>query len=129
MITVDCSDVLAIKDKMLVYVADKLKALPILKSDKFLFDSIDDSVIDKSDVISSIEEFLDSLNLRKNYQIISKGDDIKIEPLDGTYVKDKTIIEKISKTDNTNPFFECTHCGFMTMYEEELRTHLLIHYI
>ena len=36
MITVDCSDALAIKDKLLVYVADKLEALPILKSDKFI---------------------------------------------------------------------------------------------
>ena len=26
-------------------------------------------------------------------------------------------------------FFECTHCGFMTQYEVELRTHKLIHYI
>ena len=39
MITVDCSNALAIKDKLLVYVADKLEALPILKSGKFILDS------------------------------------------------------------------------------------------
>jgi len=127
MITVDCSNALAIKDKLLVYVADKLEALPILKSDKFILDSIDDTqTIDKLDVISAIEEFLESTNLKENFQIIPKVDDIKIEPLEGKEMKEK--LEKISKP-NSNPFFECAHCGFMTMYEEELRTHRLIHYI
>ena len=126
MITVDCSHALSLKDKLLVFVADKLEALPILKSDKFFLDSLDDSTIDKIDVVSAIEEFLESIDMKKNFQIISKGEDIKIEPLDGADMKEK--LEKISKTDR-NPFFECTHCGFMTMYEEELRTHRLIHYI
>lgn len=126
MIAVDCSHALSIKDKLLVFVADKLEALPILKSDKFFLDSFDDSAIDKIDVVSAIEEFLESIDMKKNFQIIPKGDNIKIEPLDGADMKEN--LEKISKTDK-NPFFECTHCGFMTMYEEELRTHRLIHYI
>ena len=127
MITVDCSNALAIKDRLLVYVADKLKALPILKSDKFILDSIDDTkTIDKIDVISAITEFLESADLKDHFQIIPKDNDIKIEPLEGKEMKEK--LEKISKT-YSNPFFECTHCGFMTMYEEELRTHRLIHYI
>ncbi len=127
MTTADCSDALAIKDKLLVYVADKLEALPILKSDKFILTTIDDSKnIEKRDVISAIEEFLESVNLKENFQIIPKGDDVKIEPLDGTDMKEK--LNKVSDTDR-NPFFECTHCGFMTRYEEELRTHRLIHYI
>ena len=41
---------------------------------------------------------------------------------------EKEKLEKLS-TKNTKFFFECTHCGFMTKYEEELRTHRLIHYI
>ena len=127
MITVDCSNALAIKDRLLVYVADKLKALPILKSDKFILDSIDDTkTIDKIDAISAITEFLESADLKDHFQIIPKDNDIKIEPLEGKEMKEK--LEKISKT-YSNPFFECTHCGFMTMYEEELRTHGLIHYI
>jgi len=126
MITVDCTDSSVIRDKLLVYVADKLKALPILKSNKFFLDSLDDSAIDKSNVINAIEEFLVSSDLRKNFQIVPKWDDILVKPLDGPYMKEK--LEKISKTDS-NPFFECTHCGFMTMYEEELQTHRLIHYI
>ena len=127
MITVDCSNALAIKVKLLVYVADKLEALPILKNEKFLLDAIDDSqIIDKTNVISAIEEFLESVNLKEHFQIIPKGDDIRIEPLDGADMKEK--LDKVSDTGR-NPFFECTHCGFMTRYEEELRTHRLIHYI
>lgn len=127
MIAVDCSDALAIKDRLLVYVADKLEALPILKNEKFMLDSLDDSqTIDKMNVISAIEEFLESVNSKENFQIIPKGDHIKVEPLDGTDMKEK--IDKVSDTDR-NPFFECTHCGFMTQYEEELRMHRLIHYI
>jgi len=126
MITVDCSHALAIKDKLIVHVADKLEALPILKSDKFVLDPIDGNAIEKMDVISAIEEFLESVDLRENFQIIPKKDDIKITPLDGKDMKEK--LEKISESKE-NPFFECTHCGFMTQYESELRTHRLIHYI
>ena len=111
----------------MVYVADKLEALPILKNEKFLLDALDDSqTIDKMNVISSIEEFLESVDLKENFQIIPKGDDIKIQPLDGKDMKIK--LEKLSKKKK-ELFFECTHCGFMTQYEEELRTHRLIHYI
>ena len=127
MITVDCSDVLSIKDKLLVYVADKLEALPILKNEKFVLDSLDDSqTVDKMNVISAIEGFLESVNLKEKFQITPKGNIIQIEPLDGADMKGN--LDKVSNTDR-NPFFECTHCGFMTRYEEELRTHMLIHYI
>jgi len=127
MISVDCSHALAIKDKLLVHVADKIEALPVLKSEKFILTPIDDSkTIDKIEVLDAISEFLESIDMKENYQIVPKGNEIKIEPLDGNDMKEK--LEKISKTDS-NPFFECTHCGFMTRYEEELRTHRLIHYI
>jgi len=127
MISIDCSKSLAIKDQLLEYVADKIKALPILKSEKILLTSIDDNQnIDKLDVLDAISEFLESVNLKENFKIIPKDDDLKIEPLDGTDMKEK--LEKISEK-NKNPFLECTHCGFMTMYEEELTTHRLIHYI
>ena len=127
MITVDCTNALAIKDQLLVYVADKLKALPILKNEKFLLDVLDDSqTIDKINVISAIEEFLESVDLKENFQIVPKGDDIKIQSIDGKDMKIK--LEKLSKKKK-ELFFECTHCGFMTQYEEELRTHRLIHYI
>ena len=125
MITVDCSRALAIKDRLLVHVADMLEAIPILKEDKFMLDSLDDSAIDKGDVISAIEEFLESAEMREHFQIIPKGDDIRIEQIGGD-IEEKSAE---SSTGDRNPFFECTHCGFITMYEEELRTHRLIHYI
>ena len=127
MITIDCKNALAIKDKLLVYVADKLEALPILKSEKFLLTPIDDSQsIDKSLVLSAITEFLASVNLSENFQIIPKGDDIKIEPLEGKDMK-----EKLAKLEEQKKelFFECTHGGLRTQYEVEWRTHKLIHYI
>ena len=126
MISIDCSHALSIKDNLLVFVADKLEALPILKSDQFYLDSVDNAEIDKIDVISAIEEFLDSVDLRKSFHIVPKGDTIVIEPLDDASMKEK--LEDISDVDK-NPFFSCTHCGFMTMYEEELKTHRFIHYI
>jgi len=127
MITIDCKNVLAIRDKLLVYVADKLEALPILKSEKFILTPIDDSQnIDKSLALSAITEFLKSVNLSENFQVIPKGDDIIIEPIEGKEMK-----ENLAKIDEKKKdfFFECTHCGFMTQYEVELRTHKLIHYI
>lgn len=125
MISIDCSNALPIKDKLLVFIADKLEALPILKSDKFFLDPIE-KTFDKLDVINAIEEFLESLDLKENFQIIPKGDDIEIKPLDGPDMKEQ--LDKIFNNSN-NPFFECAHCGFMTRYEGELRTHRLIHYI
>lgn len=111
---------------MLVYVADKLEALPILKNDKFVLEPLNDQQkIDKLDVIYAIAEFLESLDLKDNLQIIPKGDDIKLEPF-GKDLKEK--LEKIS-TANQGSFFECTHCGFITQYETELKAHKVVHYL
>lgn len=126
MITIDCSKTLSIKDQMLVYVADKLEARPILKNDKFVLEPLNDQQkIDKLDVISAIAEFLESLDLKDNLQIIPKGDDIKLEPF-GKDLKEK--LENIS-TANQGSFFECTHCGFITQYETELKAHKVVHYL
>jgi len=59
--------ILAIKDKLLVYVAGPLKALLILKSNKFILTSMDDPpILETFDVLSIIAEFLKSVNLREN---------------------------------------------------------------
>ncbi|MGD8431990.1 MAG: C2H2-type zinc finger protein [Nitrosopumilaceae archaeon] len=126
MIRIDCKNALALKDKLLEFVADKLEAIPILKSDKFYLTTIDDKQIDKQEVISAINEFLKSVELEKFFQVIPKGDDIKVDPLEGKYMKEK--LAKLGQK-RKDVFFECTHCGFMTLYEVEWRTHKLIHYI
>ena len=127
MISVDCSQALAIKDQILVHIADKLEVLPILKSEKFILTPLENTQrIKKSDVLAAISEYLESVNLKENFQIIPKGDDIKIEPIGGKDMKEK--LAKIPKVKN-ELFFECTHCGFMTRYETEWKSHKLIHYI
>jgi len=127
MITIDCGKALAIKDQLLVYVADNLKVLPILKSDKFILTPLDDTqIINKSDVLSIIMKFLESVNLKNYFQIIPKGDNIIMEPLEGKDMKEN--LEKFA-VNNKDLFFECTHCGFVTLYEVELKSHKLIHYI
>lgn len=126
MICIDCKNALAIKEKLLVFVSDKLEVTPILKSDKFFLTSIDDVEIEKSKVLDAISEFLKSVDLEEFFQVIPKGDDIKIEPLEGKDMKEK--LAKLAE-QKKDMFFECTHCGFLTLYEEEWRTHKLIHYI
>lgn len=126
MISIDCKNALAIKEKLLVFVSDKLEVVPILKSDIFFLTKMDDSEIDKSKVLSTIKEFLESVKLEKFFQVIPKGDNIILEPLEGKEMKEK--LSKLAEKKK-DLFFECTHCGFMTLYEEEWRTHKLIHYI
>lgn len=126
MISIDCKNALAIKEKLLVFVSDRLEVVPILKSEKIFLTKIDDSEIEKSQVLSAIKEFLKSVELEEFFQVIPKGDDIKIEPLEGKDMKEK--LAKLAETKK-DLFFECTHCGFMTLYEEEWRAHKLIHYL
>ena len=131
MITVDCSDALQIKDKLLIYVADKLKVLPILKNEKFMLASIEDSYeIEKSSVIFAIREFLESEKLEKIINVIEmeKENIINVKPFEGKKITEEEIKENWSK-NSKQLFFECTHCGFITQYESELKTHRLIHYI
>ena len=123
MITVDCSHAKSIKDKLLIFVADRLGVMPILKLDKFILISLDDSqTVKKSVVLATIEEFLESKKLTEDIQVIPKDDTIIIKPYEGKELKENSEQKK-------ELFFECTHCGFMTLYEEELRTYKLIHYI
>jgi len=126
MITLDCYNALAIKYELLFFVAENLEAIPILKSDKFILTSMDDSqIIKKSDVLYAIEDFLKSVNLSENFELIPR-DTIEIKPLADKEMKKN--LEKLAK-NKKRLFFECTHCGFMTQYEEELQTHRLVHYI
>ena len=126
MLSIDCKNAQAIKEKLLVFVSDKLEVIPIIKSEKIFLTRIDDSDIDKSQVLSAINEFLKSVDLEEFFQIISNDDEIKIQPLEGKDMKEK--LSKLAETKK-DLFFECTHCGFITLYEEEWRAHKLIHYL
>ncbi len=126
MLTIDCKDVVSIKNDLLVYVADQVAALPTLKHDQFTLSSLDDDdeIIDTVKVISAIKEYLNSINEEKNFAITSNNDLINITSISGK------IIETPANGDEPkHELFSCTHCGFVTQYQAELTVHMRIHYI
>jgi hypothetical protein len=124
MLTIDCKDVLSIKNELLVYVSDQVAAIPALKNQQFTLSTFDDDeIIDTNNVITAIKEFLDSIGENNNFAVISNNNTINITSISG----------KIIKQDSTPPpqdnMFTCTHCGFITRYQVELNTHMKIHYL
>jgi len=122
MLTIDCRDVLSIKNELVVYVSDQAAAIPTLKHHQFTLSTLDDDeVIDTNTVINSIKEFLDSIGEGNNFAVISKDETISIKSISG----------KIIERDATpqSDMFSCTHCGFVTRYEVELNVHMRIHYL
>ena len=123
MLTIDCKDVLSIKNELLVYVSDQVAAIPTLKNNQFTLSAFDDDeIIDANTVITAIKEFLDSIGENHNFAVISNNDVIQITSISG-----KTI-ERESATPQ-NEMFSCSHCGFVTQYQVELTTHMRIHYL
>ncbi len=59
MLTVDCADVISIQNELVVYVADKVEAIPTLKNHQFTLSTLDDEIIDVELVISAIKEYFD----------------------------------------------------------------------
>lgn len=123
MLTIDCKDVISIKNDLLVYVADQVAAIPTLKNHQFTLSSFDDDeILDTVKVISAIKEYLDSINEGKNFAVISNNDVINITSISGR------IIENDSE-ESAHQMFSCTHCGFVTQYQVELNVHMRIHYL
>ncbi|MEE8180914.1 MAG: C2H2-type zinc finger protein [Nitrosopumilaceae archaeon] len=123
MLTVDCKDVLSIKNELLVYVADKVAAIPTLKHHQFTLSTLDDDeIVDITSVISAIKEYLESIDEGNNFAVISNNETISIRSISGK------IIEK-NDTVQQSEMFSCTHCGFVTRYEVELNVHMRIHYL
>jgi hypothetical protein len=122
MLTIDCKDVISIKNELLVYVADQVAAIPTLKNNQFTLSTLDDDeILDVNLVISAIKEFLNSINEGRNFAVITSNNMIKIASVSG----------RIIERDNQIPseMFSCTHCGFVTRYEVELNAHMKIHYL
>jgi len=123
MLTIDCKDVISIKNELLVYVADQVAAIPTLKNHQFTLSSLDDDeIIDISVVISAIKEFLESIDESRNFAVISNNDMINITSISGK------VIETTSN-ESQHEMFSCTHCGFVTQYQVELNAHMRIHYL
>jgi len=122
MLTIDCKDVLSIKNELIVYVSDEVAAIPTLKHHQFTLSTFDDDeVIDTNLVITSIKEFLDSIGEGTNFAVISNDDTISIKAISGK------VIERDAAPQSD--MFSCTHCGFVTRYEVELNVHMRIHYM
>ncbi len=122
MLTVDCTDIISIKNDLLVYVADEVAAIPTLKHNQFTLSTFDDEIVDVSKVISAIKGYLDSINESENFAVISNNDVINITSISGR------VIENTS-SESKHEMFSCTHCGFVTQYQVELNVHMRIHYI
>jgi len=122
MLTVDCKDILSVKNELLVYVADKVEAIPTLKQNQFTLSTFDDDeIIDLNSVISAIKEYLDSINEGNNFAVISVNETISITSISGKIIE-REVVEQPG-------MFSCTHCGFVTQYQTELNAHMRIHYL
>ncbi|MDH3341494.1 MAG: C2H2-type zinc finger protein [Nitrosopumilus sp.] len=122
MLTIDCKDVPSIKNELLVYVADKVEAIPTLKQHQFTLSTFDDDdTLDIDVVISAIKEYLDSIDEKNNFAVISNNGKIDITSISGR------VIERDSA--DQSEMFSCTHCGFITRYQVELDVHMRIHYL
>ena len=123
MLTIDCKDVSSVQNELLVYVADKVEAIPTLKHHQFTLSTLDDDdILDVELVISAIKEYFDSINEGSNFAVISNNEFIHITSVNGK------VLQNESKPQEEN-MFSCTHCGFITQYQVELNVHMRIHYL
>ncbi len=122
MLTIDCRDILSVRNDLLVYVADKVEAIPTLKNQQFTLSTLNDyDSLDANDVISAIKEYLISIGEGKNFAVIANNNLINITSISG-----KTIEKTVNSSQDG--MFSCTHCGFITSYQVELNVHMKIHY-
>ena len=123
MLTIDCKDVSSVQNELLVYVADKVEAIPTLKHHQFTLSTLDDDdVLEVESVISAIKEYFDSIDEGSNFAVISNNEFINITSVNGK------VLQNESKPQEEN-MFSCTHCGFITQYQVELNVHMRIHYL
>lgn len=122
MLTVDCADVTSIQNELVVYVADKVEAIPTLKNHQFTLSTLDDGFIDVELVISAIKEYFDFIEESSNFAVISNNDLIYIKSVNGK------VLQSQSKSQQSQ-LFSCTHCGFVTQYQVELTVHMRMHYL
>ena len=122
MLTVDCADVTSIQNELVVYVADKVEAIPTLKNHQFTLSTLDDEIIDVELVISAIKEYFDFINEGSNFAVISNKEIIHIKSVTGQ------VLQRESEPQQSQ-LFSCTHCGFVTQYQVELNVHMRIHYL
>ncbi len=122
MLTIDCREIESIKKELLVYVSDQIGAIPTIKIHEFMLSPInDEETIDKTQVITAIKEFLDSIGEGTNFAVISKEEIVLIKSIYGKKIE--------REPQPQRALFSCSHCGFVTQYEVEYNNHIKIHYL
>ena len=87
MLTIDCKEVASIQNELLVYVADKVEAIPTLKNRQFTLSTFDDdAILDVELVISAIKEYFDSIHEGSNFAVISNNNFINITSISGKVI-------------------------------------------
>lgn len=121
MLTIDCQNIEGLKHDLAVYVADKLGAIPAIKTHEFVITSLDDDMIDCDVASDAIREYLETIGESSNFAILVDGDKVRVHSITG-----KTIQRVTAPKDG---MFSCPHCGFVTSYEVEYNAHKRIHYL
>ena len=122
MITVECKDVESILHELAIYVSDQVTAVPAMKLHQFVLAPIEDNEpVAQAEVITAVKEFLESIGEKRNFAVISNGDNVVIKSIFGKK------IERSAKP--VGEMFSCAHCGHVTRYEVEHNNHVKIHYL
>lgn len=122
MITIDCKEFESIKNQLMVYVSDNVVAIPIINIRGFILSPIEnDDIIDSDKVVTSIREFLEAIGEQQNFVVFSDQNVISLKSIKGKRIEQKQIPQE--------KLFSCSHCGFITQYEEEHNNHMKIHYL
>ena len=122
MITVECKDVESILHELAIYVSDQVAAVPAMKLHQFVLAPIEDNEpVDQDEVITAVKEFLESIGEKRNFGVISNGENVVIKSIFGKK------IERSAKP--VGEMFSCAHCGHVTRYEVEHYNHIKIHYL
>ena len=122
MITVDCRDTESILHELAVYVSDQVAAVPAMKLHQFVLAPIEDNEpVDQAQVITAVKEFLESIGEKRNFGVISNGDNVVIKSIFGKKIE--------RKAKPVGQMFSCAHCGHVTRYEVEHNNHIKIHYL
>lgn len=99
MIVVDCKAVLPILHELLVHVADHVEAIPAIKNNEFILSPIEsDDKIDNSQVIKSIQEYLESIGEESNFTVITDSNKVLIKSKNGKKINRVTPAVKTMRT-------------------------------
>ena len=97
-------------------------AIPTIKLHGFVLSPIEnDDIVDSNKVTIAIREFLEAVGEQQNFTVISEQNVISVKSIKGKVIE--------QEQEPQAKLFSCSHCGFVTQYEEEHNNHTKIHYL